>query len=161
MQPDLISHSYILDTYDESETYASKKRPWRPMDYCEISPKKPSAVAVEMTQAKAELKIKVERLTNLNKALVVLNLQNDKRRVELVTDSDLEEIEDIMDTEPDHDAIHRSDNAPQALNDTDSEDVIILGPVNQPKQPSLSIGVLPLEVDEDLSVQYSFIVDVS
>lgn len=68
------------------------------MNYCEISPKKPIAVAVEMTEARAELKIKVERLTNLNKALMILNLQNDKKRVELITDSDLEEFEDIIDT---------------------------------------------------------------
>lgn len=152
-----------LDTYDEAETYASKKRSLRPIDYSEISPEKPCAVSVGMTRAKTELKIKIERLTNLNKALLVLNLQNDKRRVQLVTDSDLEEIEDIMDTEPNHEPGIRSADEAQTAHDADNEVVIILGFEKQPPQPqpTISVGVEPLEVDEDLSLQYSFTVDVS
>lgn len=114
-----------------------------------------------MTQAKAELKIKIERVTNLNKALLVLNLQNDKRRVEFVTESDLEEIDDIMDTEPDHEPGICPVNTPQSSHDRDSEDVIILGFENRPANTVISVGVQPLEVDEDLSLQYSFTVDVS
>lgn len=114
-----------------------------------------------MAQAKAELKIKIERLTNLNKPLKVLNLQNDKRRVELVTDSDLEEIDDIMDTEPDHEMGIRLADTLQSSHVADSEDVIILGLENQPPQPTISVGIQSLEVDEDLSLQYSFTVDVS
>lgn len=133
----------------------------QPNNYCEISPKKTVAVSVEMAQAKAELKIKIERLTNLNKALKVLNLQNDKRRVELVTDSDLEEIDDIMDTEPDHEMGIRLADTLQSSHVADSEDVIILGFENQPPQPTISVGIQSLEVDEDLSLQYSFTVDVS
>lgn len=105
------------------------------------------------------IKVKSERLTNLKKALCILNRDNDKKGT--VDVDDLDEFDNLLvDYMPQRDDISIS-NSPgdQEVND----DCIVVHTDNRmARSNTITTGVdtRVLEVDRDLSAEYSYTTDV-
>lgn len=92
----------LADTYAQAKSFATKARMIDPMNYSEndVKPQRKrrqlNSPQNEMAEVQGALKIKVERVSNLKKALCFLNLQNDKRRIEDIDECDVEEYDVLL-----------------------------------------------------------------
>lgn len=96
----------FLDTYREAKIYLDKNRAITPLNYSEDD--REGYVPVqrslneqqqEMASVYERIRIKAERITNLKKALNVLNIQNDKRKIEDIDLSDVDEFDVLLSDE--------------------------------------------------------------
>lgn len=77
---------YNSDTYAAAKSYGGKKRAVQPLNYSEKSQKKRRKIARTNEETQIEsmmerIRVKSERLTNLKKALCILNRENDKKEI--------------------------------------------------------------------------------
>lgn len=160
---------FTVDTKAEAEWYISRKRSTRPKNYSESArqkenhnrPRKQSEIA----KIKEQIRIKVELITCQKRALQVLNKKNDKREVQQLDDSDVDEFDDLLDD----DGLPTDEMPPtaeectagpsqHAMND-EGDDVVVLG--NHIRPNIITEGFPKLEVDTNFSVQYGYTKDVS
>lgn len=96
----------FLDTYREAKIYVDKNRAITPINYSEDDRERHVAVQrqlneqqQEMANAYERIRIKSERITNLKKALNILNIQHDKRKIEDIDLSDVDEFDVLLSDE--------------------------------------------------------------
>lgn len=183
----------LLDTIEQAKSFVSKTRFRDPFSYTEEDtrprrkPRRLNDRQKEIADINAALKIKVERVSNLKKALYFLNVQNDKYDI-----NDVEEYDDLLsdddeDTEefntspspsncvdrPSHSAIASIHSATNAANAMDFDlavepstravevcnDVIEIGGTQI--NAVIRTGVDPVHIDQSFSLEYTFVADVS
>lgn len=114
----------------------------------------------EVTALKEEIRVKIEKIACLKKAVSIANREHDKIHLqELQPDSeDVDEIDDILYYESDDDMAAVETNKQPNADDSDS-DVIEIDP--NESRPSITVGVPCVEIDRDFSLEYTFVRDVS
>lgn len=112
-----------------------------------------------ISQLKGEIKIKAERITNLKKAMLVMNQYIDKRKVQDIDEDDLKEFENLFDD----DIVGEREIEPvQVAEPEEPDDVVIVGVEEERDGRNVfRVGVEPLEVDRNLSLQYTYSTDVN
>lgn len=159
-----------LDTYEQAKSITEKKNRLRcvAVDYCE---KKEERKKRSQTQRRPrsehetirqQIKIKIERISNIKKALNIHNQQRDKMQIQ---DVDLEEIDELLDETEDEmpsDIVEiEAGHYQLAQNDGAADDLIEIGSHAGIRTNTISTGIDPIQVDNTFSVEYSFTVDVS
>lgn len=144
----------------------AKKRKLRPVDYCD-RPAKKRRIKPQTDEEKQiddlmeRIKIKSERLTNLKAAVRILNRENDQN--EIIDVEDLDEFNQLLDD----DYIPQSSDVDTSISPADIDengDCIMVTTRSKTTQRSTitsGIDARVLEVDRDLSVEYSYTTDVS
>lgn len=135
------------------------------MNYCE-SPKKkkrrssPKGHRKKIADALKKIQIKSELITCQKKALFILNLENDGRKVEDLNDTDIEEYHDLIDD--DNDMPQDMDNVGRSDSPADDEelDECIFVRANS-ETAVIRTGIAPIEIDKAFSSEYSFTTNVS
>lgn len=91
------------DTYNEAKLYLSKNRAQIPVNYSEDDDerriptvRRPNEQQQQIAEAYERIRIKSERITNLQKAISILNIQNDKRQIEIIDSSDVDEYDELL-----------------------------------------------------------------
>lgn len=140
--------------------YAQKKRAIIPKYYSEEKDRKPvrqrlNNRSTKISKLKDQIRIKAERLSNLKTAIRVYNQQLDKRELEDV---------DLYDELIDDEQMNMEGNEAESSIHTSPEDpeesvCIIDDDWNGPTQ--MLPGVEPIEVDQNLSLNYTYTTDVS
>lgn len=169
----LAVFNLFADTYEEAKLFAGRKRITRPVKYSGIKNKKPTKDLLNAGQRKvydlqAQLKNKIERLTSLKSSLRFLNKKSDKKMIEHIDSSDIDEYDDLFcddDAEPSEMAIVLfsenvmtnnlfSEPNENAAVGCSSDDLIEIdaSPIN--------IGVDPMQIDRAFSLEYSYSIDV-
>lgn len=162
----LIISFCLSDTYKEAKEYASKKRYQDRVNYCESANKNkrrssPKGHRKKIADALGNIRIKSELITRKKKALYILNLENDGRKVEDLNDTDIEEYQGLIDDDnngvpQDMDDIARSS---LPVDDEDLDDCIIIRAIGD--TAIIKTGTALIEVDKDFSNEYSFTTNVS
>lgn len=160
---------FYVDTYSEAKSYFLKRRKY-PVNYCEDDEKKTrrrrNKKPTDIAKVKMQLKIKLERITLLKKAVRVLNRHEDNRRMETIDDDDLHEFENLLEEQSDRDdevpmnieQIEASSAHLSMNNDTD--DLILVNDEPHLTPSGIVTGIDPIEVDTEFSREYSFTTDV-
>lgn len=160
---------YILDTNAQAETIAAKKKRLRriaPVDYCEREEKKQLSRRPlnGCARIKGKIKIKIERISNIKKALYIRNQQRDKQKIQ---DPDVDAIDDLFD-ESDDDSVADIDEiearpSSSANTDESMDDLVEIVAQNglTTNAGGTTSAIAQMEVDTEFSLEYSFVVDVS
>lgn len=162
-----IINSCLSDSVVAAKNYIKKKRVLYPLNYCE-SPKKKRGVSnprghrLKIVELKSKLKVKLENVSLIKKAIRVLNRQVDKKCVDVISDVELEEYDDLIDN---------SGSVPQNTNGTsqshsstnDEDDCIMIGAGSQSTRTNaimVGMDAAELLIDRDFSMEYTYITDV-
>lgn len=116
-----------------------------------------------MADIKKHIKVKLERITNLKKALRILNLENDKRNIDHVAESDLDEYDDLLDDDyVPRNVDHVSETLSTSNVDVDNDCIEVGNSNPTPQSKAITIGVDAgdLQLDKDFSQEYSYTIDV-
>lgn len=142
----------------------TKKRAKPPLNYCEESKRKRSKKKLTDEEEIIEvvkdcIKVKSERITYLKKALSILNRDDNKRGFAGI--DDLEEYDQLLaDHMPQRDDI----NIPNPLHNQEVDDdcIVVHAGTRMSRSNVMTIGIdtQVLEVDRDLSAEYSYTTDV-
>lgn len=141
----------------------AKKRAKLPLNYCEQSKRKRRQKSLtdeekQMEVVKNCIKVKSERLTYLKKALSILNRDDNKRG--FVEIDDLEEYDQLLvDYMPQRDDIGISNSL---ANEPDDDCIVVHADNRMSRSNVITTGIdtQVLEVDRDLSAEYSYTTDV-
>lgn len=130
-----------------------------PVDYCEESPKKkkrprsPKGLQKQIAEVKGKIQIKSECITHLKKAIYILNIEHDKRKI---ADLDVEEYIILLD-DGDYTPPCTNDAGPSNLLLNHEDDCI---EVNRrrpaPQMSTITTGISKVMVDRDFSLEYSY-----
>lgn len=132
-----------------------------PFDYCENEKKKPlrRPPKSECAKIKEKIKINVERIANLKKAISLHNRLIDKTSID-----DVDEIDDLLDGSDDEmppsTDIIRAGSSMQGEND---ESIVIVSENMMYDDAPIAIttGIALVKVDNEFSVEYCYTSDVS
>lgn len=160
----------FVDTKEEARLYLSRKRRLSPVNYDESDEKRKyrqsngnqSAAAL----VKEKIRIECEHISRLKSAIGALNRQHDRREVLDVCESDCEEIDDLI-TAPDQ----QNEEVPTSMDeckrvpskfaeDGDSDDSLIFIASSTLHSSIIRTGIIPLEVDNEFSLEYTYTTDV-
>lgn len=158
-------NSCISDSVVAAKNYIQKSRALVPLNYC-LSPKKkrgvsnPTGHRLEVLELKSTLKVKSEDLSRLKKAIEILNCQIDKKCVDVISDGELEEYDDLIDNGGS--APQNTNGTPQSHSTTnDDDDCIVIGAGSQTVcTNAITVGIAELLIDRDFSSEYTYITDV-
>lgn len=135
------------------------------MNYCE-SPKKkkrhssPKGHRKKIADALNKIRIKSEVITCQKKAIYILNLENDGRKIEDLNDTDIEEYHDLIDD--DNDVPQDMDDVGRSDSPADDEEVVeCIFPTTNSETAIIRTGIALIETDKDFSSEYSFTINVS
>lgn len=161
------TNSCLSDSVIAAKNYIEKRRAVYPVNYCE-SPKKKRGVSnprghrKQIVELKSKLKVKSENLSFIKKAIGILNRQIDKKCVDVISDAELEEYDDLIDNSGS--VPQNTNGTPQSQSTTnDEDDCIMIGAGSQSSRPkAITVGMDTAEllIDRDLSMEYTFITDV-
>lgn len=160
---------YYLETYKQAKSFAEKKKSLRcniPIDYCEKDFKIPKQNRPQSAcaQIKKKVEIKIERISNLKKALYIRNQESDMIRLD---ELDVDEMDDLLDESDDEMppdiSVTNTDPSSLANADETADDVIEINATARIVTPEclITTGIDPIEVDEEFSLEYCFVNDVS
>lgn len=177
-----IRFFFFKDTYKEAQSCAAIKRRLRRtdrVDYSEniekIPPfrrrqrernkEKPSNRRQRSESAiiREKIQVKIERISNLKKGISFQNKQRDKVDIEYIAESDVDEFDELAGGSEDEmpsemDEIENVMVEPN--NDESLDDLIEIDPLAG-RAPNIAAGVPPIEVDNEFSLEYCFVSDVS
>lgn len=128
--------------------YAERKRRVWPVYYSEDSHNDRSKNAGRQSEKNVllqEIEVKIEKITDMQRAITALNKLSDKQKIDNLDESDVEEFDEMLDVD-----VNNIDQVIEDLVDIDSEPVA-----------STSSAMNQFSIDEIFSGQYSFTVDVS
>lgn len=162
------NHSFHLsDSYAEAKNYIKKRRALIPLNYCELTKKKrrvlkPKGHRKKIADTKLKIKVKSEHLSRLKKAIGILNRQIDKRCIDVVSDTELEEYEDLID---DNGSVPQNTNGTSQSHSptNDDDDCIILGAGNETTRTNAittEMDAAELLIDREFSLEYSYTTSV-
>lgn len=146
--------------------YTQKRRLLVPLNYCE-SPKKkrrassPKGYRKRIADIKSKLKVKSEHLSRLKKAIGILNRQVDKKNIDVLSDTELEEYDELVD---DNDNVLQNTTDAPHLPTIDDNDCIEVSADNRAIRANAittGVDVAELLTDRDFSLEYSYTTDVS
>lgn len=142
----------------------SKLRCLAPRDYCERQKRhgnrkgQPHSIGADLRR---KIEIKVERICNLRAALCIQNYQRDKMRVDIIEDDDVDEMADMLDdSDDDGGEIFVPDGLRPNTIEAIDDDIVLIGAVSVGEENLIRTGVQTLEVDNQLSLEYSYTTDV-
>lgn len=138
-----------------------------PLNYCENPKKKrrvsnPRGYRKEIADIKLKIKVKSERLSRVKKAIWIINRQIDKRCIDVISDTELEEYDHLID---DNGSVPQNSNGTSHSDSTtnDDDDCIMIGADNQTTQANaITVGVDATEllIDRGFSSDYTYTIDV-
>lgn len=92
----------FLDSRKEIKSYANRKRQFLPIDYCESRKRHRSNRRLnhqhqtKLRDLEGKVQLKLERITNIKRAIIVLNRQSDKQKIEKIEECDLDEYDNFL-----------------------------------------------------------------
>lgn len=139
------------------------------MDYSETKKKKPSnnRPLTDYAETKQSINIKIERISNLKKAIYIRNQQRDKILIEDIDDNDVDEIQNLIEESDDEIPSNIEEIVPSkhsnTINDEEVDDTIQIVADNAATALAshIATGIHRMEIDEEFSVQYSYTTGVS
>lgn len=153
----------LSDSHAEATNYIDRRRGFYPLNYCESTKKKrrvskPTGYRKEIADIKSKIKVKSEHLSRLKKAIGILNRQIDKRCIDVISDTELEEYDHLID---DNGSVPQNSNGTSQADSTtnDDDDCILIGPGNQTTRAN-AITAAELLIDRDFSLDYTYTTDV-
>lgn len=129
--------------------------------------RKPNCKQTAVAQVKERIRIKCEHMTRLKSAINALNRQHDRREVLDLCESDCEEINDlIVESDGQNEEVPTNmsecevDGPLEIANDGDLDDLLLIDPPSVSASSAIRAGILPIEVDREFSLEYTYTTDV-
>lgn len=141
------TYFFFADTFTEAKRYAARNRAVWPVDYCEDERTERASTVGRQTEKNKllqEIQVKVEKITNMQRAITTLNQTCDKQKIDYIDASDVEEFDDML--------LENGNNL--GADDDDTESIISVMTI-----PSSGMG--RLDIDQQFSAEYCFETDVS
>lgn len=162
----------IPDHYREAELCAERKRSLRQgvhVNYCEREKKVPTTnrPQSDYAETKQSIKIKVERISNLKKAINIRNQQRDKIKIDDIDDVDVEKIQELIEESDDEmpPIIDEAGPSQQPNNEEEADSIIEIispnGAIASTSNMDCADQTTRMETDKEFSLEYSYTTDVS